>query len=226
MSRNRFFPSLAATLLLVAGSASAQQDISKVNGSVLAQAGQHYGDVSTVNGSVTVETGASVEDAETVNGSIRAGDDVSADSLSTVNGSIRVGERASLRKGIETVNGSIFVDRGGTVGGGLSTVNGAIGMVDTDLGGGIETVAGDITVGVGSHVAGGIRVNRPSSNWFPVRVGNNHRKPRIIIGPNAVVDGELVFEREVTLYVHATARTGKITGATAVPYSSSRAPAE
>ena len=225
MSRNRFFPSLAATLLLVAGSASAQQDISKVNGSVLAQAGQHYGDVSTVNGSVTVETGASVKDAETVNGSIRAGDDVSADSLSTVNGSIRVGERASLRKGIETVNGSIFVDRGGTIGGGVSTVNGAIGLVDTDLGGGIETVAGDVTVGVGSHVAGGIRVNRPSSNWFPVRVGNN-RKPRIIVGPNAVVDGELVFEREVTLYVHETARTGKITGATAVPFSGARAPTE
>ncbi len=225
MSRNRIALPLAA-LLLAAGAASAQQDISKVNGSVLAQAGQHYGDVSTVNGSVTVETGASVEDAETVNGSIRAGDDIRADSLSTVNGSIRVGERATLRKGIETVNGSIFVDRGGTVGGGISTVNGAIGLVDTDVGGGIETVAGDITVGVGSHVAGGIRVNRPTSNWFPVRVGGNNRKPRIIVGPDAVVEGELVFEREVTLYVHQTARIGKVTGATAIPFSGARAPTE
>lgn len=225
MSRNRLVPSLAATLLLVAGTASAQQDISKVNGSVLAQAGQHYGDVSTVNGSVTVETGASVEDAETVNGSVRAGDDIVADSVSTVNGSIRIGERANVRKGVETVNGSIFIDRGGTVGGSISTVNGAIGLVDVDLAGGIETVGGDITVGVGSHVGGGIRVNRPTSNWFPVRVGSN-RKPRIIIGPDTVVDGELVFEREVTLYVHETARTGKITGATAVAYSGARAPAE
>ena len=225
MSRNRLVPSLAATLLLVAGTASAQQDISKVNGSVLAQAGQHYGDVSTVNGSVTVETGASVEDAETVNGSVRAGDDIVADSVSTVNGSIRIGERANVRKGVETVNGSIFIDRGGTVGGSISTVNGAIGLVDVDLAGGIETVGGDITVGVGSHVGGGIRVNRPTSNWFPMRVGSN-RKPRIIIGPDTVVDGELVFEREVTLYVHETARTGKITGATAVAYSGARAPAE
>ncbi|MCW5581485.1 MAG: hypothetical protein KIS72_09105 [Luteimonas sp.] len=226
MSRNRIVLPLAAAVLFAAGTASAQQDISKVNGSVLAQAGQHYGDVSTVNGSVTVETGASVEDAETVNGSIRAGDDIRADSLSTVNGSIRIGERATVRKGIETVNGSIFVDRGGTIGGGVSTVNGAIGLVDTDVGGGIETVSGDITVGVGSHVAGGIRVNRPTSNWFPVRVGSNRRKPRIIVGPGAAVDGELVFEREVTLYVHQTARTGKVTGATAIPYSGARAPAE
>jgi hypothetical protein len=52
----------------------------------------------------------------------------------------------------------------------------------------------------------------------------NKRKPRIVIGPNAVVDGPLIFEREVTLYVHNTARTGKITGATAVRYDGARAP--
>ena len=62
MSRTRLFPSFALALLLATGSAAAQQDISKVNGSVLAQAGQQYGDVSTVNGSVTVETGASLQD--------------------------------------------------------------------------------------------------------------------------------------------------------------------
>jgi len=67
-------------------------------------------------------------------------------------------------------------------------------------------------------------VTKPTSNWFPVQV--NKRKPRIIIGPNAVVEGELKFEREVTLYVHETARTGKITGATATSYSGTRAPRE
>ena len=223
MPNTRTSLSIALALLLAAGTAAAQQDISKVNGSVLAQAGQQYGDVSTVNGSVTVETGASVEDAETVNGSVRAGDDIVADSVSTVNGSIRIGERANVRKGVETVNGSIFIDRGGTVGGSISTVNGAIGLVDVDLAGGIETVGGDITVGVGSHVGGGIRVNRPTSNWFPMRVGSN-RKPRIIIGPDTVVDGELVFEREVVLYVHKSGRIGKVTGATPVMFETARAP--
>ncbi len=206
MSRNRISLSLAACLLLAAGPVLAQQNISKVNGSIVAQAGRAYGDVETVNGSITLETGATVEDAETVNGSVRAGNDISADSLSTVNGSIRVGERARVGGSVETVNGSIFIDRGGSVGGGIETVN------------------GDITVGVGSHVSGGITVTKPTSNWFPVQV--NKRKPRIIIGPNAVVEGELKFEREVTLYVHETARTGKITGATATSYSGTRAPRE
>lgn len=222
MSRTRISLPLALALLLAAGPTLAQQDISKVNGSIVAQAGRQYGDVETVNGSITLETGATVKGAETVNGSIRAGDDIGADSLSTVNGSIRVGERARVGGSVETVNGSIFVDRGGSVGGGIETVNGAIGLVDVDLAGGIETVSGDITVGVGSHVSGGITVTKPTSNWFPVQV--NRRKPRIIIGPDAVVEGELKFEREVTLYVHETARTGKVTGATATGYSGTRAP--
>ena len=40
----------------------------------------------------------------------------------------------------------------------------------------------------------------------------------MIIGPNARVDGPLVFEREVELYVHDSAKIGPVTGATAVRY--------
>ncbi|TYT26684.1 hypothetical protein FZO89_10675 [Luteimonas viscosa] len=224
MKRNPVVLPLALTLLLCTAPALAQQAISKVNGSIVAQAGRAYGDVDTVNGSITIEAGASVEDAETVNGSIRARNDITAASLSTVNGSIRTGERAQIGGSVETVNGSVFVDRGGSVGGDIETVNGAIGIVDVDLAGGIETVSGDITVGVASHVTGGITVTKPSSNWFPIQV--NKRKPRIIIGPDAVVEGELKFERDVTLYVHETARTGPVSGATATAYSSARAPSD
>lgn len=221
MKRVPLFLVLACGALLAAAPALAQQDISKVNGSIVAQAGRAYGDVETVNGSINIETGARVKDAETVNGSVNVGDDVVADSLSTVNGQIRIGARARIRNGVETVNGGIFIDRGSSVGGDVGTVNGAIGLVDVDLAGSISTVGGDITVGVGSHVRGGITVHRPTSNWFPVQV---KRRPRIIIGPGAVVEGALRFEREVDLYVHETARTGAVSGAAAVPYSGARAP--
>lgn len=222
MIRSRTAVSLPLALLLLASPCWAQQEISKVNGSVVAQAGRQYGDLDTVNGSVTIEAGATVEDAETVNGSIRAENDIAAASLSTVNGSIRVGERARVRGGVETVNGAIFVDRGGSVGGGVSTVNGAIGLVDVDVGGNVETVNGDVTVGVGSHVKGGLTVRKPSSNWFPVQV--NKRKPRIVVGPDAVIEGPLRFEREVQLFIHASARTGEITGASATRYETPTAP--
>ncbi len=199
------------------------KDIDKVNGSITAETGQQYGDLETVNGSIRLQDGARIKDAETVNGSIKAGDDIHARSLSTVNGSIRLGTGAQLAKGIETVNGSIFVDRRGRIGADVSTVNGGIGLVDTDLAGDIETVSGDITVGIGSHVKGGIHVEKPSPSWMPFHIGK--KQPlRIVIGPNAVVEGPLVFEREVKLYVHDSARIGKVTGATVIAFSTPTPP--
>ena len=218
---------LFTVLLAAAGVAQAHdeqriRDIDKVNGSITAEAGQFYGDLSTVNGGIDLQRGAQVEDVETVNGGIEAGDEVVARSVSTVNGGIRFGQRAQVDGDVETVNGGIFVDRGSNVRRGVSTVNGGIGLVDTDLGGGIETVNGDITVGVGSHVKGGIRVEKPTGNWG-LRMGKP-KVPRIVIGPNAVVEGNLVFEREVTLHVHQSARIGNVSGATAQRYSTATPP--
>ena len=219
MTRTR--TALLLTLALAATPALAQQDVSKVNGSVSADAGQAYGDLETANGSVSIAAGATVEDASTVNGSITVGDEAQAASLETVNGAIRIGKDVQVRKDVETVNRSIFTDRGTTIGGNVDTVNGAIGLVGTQLAGGIETVNGDITVGIGSHVKGGIKVEKPRGWSMKPR-----RDPRIIIGPNAVVEGPLVFERPVTLYVHTSARIGAVTGATAKPFSTDTAPTE
>ena len=219
---------LFVALLALSGVVSAHdhdgpgRDIDKVNGSITASAGEAYGDLSTVNGGIDLERGARVGDVETVNGGIEAADDVGARSVSTVNGAIRFGKQARIDGDVETVNGGIFIDRGGNVRSDVSTVNGAIGLVDTDLGGGIETVNGDITVGVGSHVKGGIHVEKPSGNmgmqWGKQRI------PRIVIGPNAVVDGALVFERDVVLYVHDTARIGSVRGATPKSYNTATPP--
>lgn len=211
---------LFIALALGATPVFASEDISKVNGSIEAEAGRAYGDLETVNGSVRIGDGATTADAGTVNGGIRVGDKASTGSLETVNGGIRLGSNVTVNGGIETVNGEVFVDRGGKVKGGVETVNGAIGLVATQLGGGIETVNGNITVGVDSVVKGGIRLQKNNS-WLKMK---NKRIPRIIIGPNAVVEGPLVFEREVNLYVHRTARTGPITGATAKSYDGNSAP--
>ena len=47
---------------------------------------------------------------------------------------------------------------------------------------------------------------------------------RVIIGPNAKVDGPLNFEREVTLYVHDSASIGPVSGATVRRFDSEAAP--
>ncbi|WP_206862424.1 hypothetical protein [Lysobacter changpingensis] len=208
--------------LALSAPAFAAQDIDKVNGSITVEAGQTAGDLETVNGSIKIGAGARTGKAETVNGSITVAENVEAEGLETVNGSIRVAGNGKLSSSLSTVNGGIFIDRGGDVRGDIETVNGAIGLVDTDLSGGITTVNGDTTVGVNSHVKGGIRYTKPSTSWFSF----NKRDPKIIIGPNAVVEGPLVFERKVELYVHDTAKIGPVTGATAVRYTGSTPPGQ
>lgn len=207
--------------LALAAPALAQESISKVNGAVQANAGQTYGDLETVNGSITIEDNATTGQASTVNGSISVGSGAKTAGLETVNGGIKAGSKVQVDGDVETVNGGIFFDRGSRVRDDISTVNGGIGLVGTQVGGGLETVAGDITVGVDSHVKGGIKVEKPKGSF---NFNANKRPPRIVIGPNAVVDGPLVFEREVVLYVHATAKTGAISGATAKRFDSATAP--
>lgn len=208
--------------LALSAPAFAAQDIDKVNGSITVEAGETAGNLETVNGSIRIGANARTGKAETVNGSITVAENVEANGLETVNGSIRVAGNGKLSSSLETVNGGIFVDRGGDVHGDIETVNGAIGLVATQLSGGITTVNGDVTVGVNSHVKGGIRYTKPNTSWFSL----NKRDPKVIIGPNAVVEGPLVFERKVDLYVHNSAEIGPVSGATAVRYDGTTPPGQ
>ena len=77
-------------------------------------------------------------------------------------------------------------------------------------------------IGIGSHVKGAVKVNKSS---FSLSL-TPPRKPRIVIGPRAVVDGPLTFEREVSLYVHATATIGNVSGASVQRFDTNVAPKE
>ncbi|MFL6577007.1 MAG: hypothetical protein ACJ8MR_10335 [Povalibacter sp.] len=217
--------------------AFADNDISKVNSSVRVEAGQSAGDVESVNGSVTIEDGATAQDVESVNGSInigerasvhkvntvnggiRVGDGSKAKSIDTVNGTLRIGQGAQIAEDVSAVNGSITLDRNADVSGHLENVNGKMLLDSAHVAHGIETTNGDIEIGTGSRVEGGIVVEKPNSHgWF----NSKHRAPTIIIGPSAVVEGELRFDQPVELYVSDSARIGKVTGATPMKFSGDR----
>lgn len=199
--------------------AAAEEGISKVSGSIGIDAGAVVGSLSTVNGSIDVGLNARSGNVSTVNGSIKLADGTQAKQLSTVNGSIR-GGRGIHASTASTVNGQIFMDRGSQITGDVSTVNGAIGLVGTRVEGDIEITNGDLTVGANSHVLGGIHYGKPAKHWFSFR----SNVPRIVVGPGAQVDGAMVFERDVRLYVHDSARIGEVRGATATTYTGARAP--
>jgi DUF4097 and DUF4098 domain-containing protein YvlB len=197
-----------------------QSGANTVNGSISVPAGLHSGSVNTVNGSIHIEDNASVQAANTVNGGISMGSRAEAASLSTVNGGVTINPGARVAGAVNTVNGGMTLKDGAEVGGQLSNVNGRIFLNAARVGGGLRTVDGDIDVSGASHVEGGILVEKPSS-WFRF----SSRKPRIVIGPGAVVQGDLRFEREVTLYVSDKATVGPISGATAVRFSGDAPPA-
>ncbi|MBN5144938.1 hypothetical protein JY471_20680 [Stenotrophomonas maltophilia] len=209
-------------VLLATGPVAAQEDISKVNGSISADVGQRYGKLDTVNGGIRVGEGVETGSIDTVNGGVKVADRARTGQIETVNGGVRLGREVIARGDVSTVNGSIFSDRGSQIEGGVETVNGGIGLVESRVGKDVETVNGDITVGIGSQVNGGVHVRKPN---FSVSLTAS-RKPRVIIGPNAVVSGPLQFEREVVLYVHRTARIGPVTGAEPISFDAETAPAD
>jgi hypothetical protein len=198
---------LASPLVL-----AAPENISKTNGSISTQAGNEYGKLSTVNGSIRVSAAAMVRSAETVNGAITIDEDANVGKASTVNGSLTLERGATIETGASTVNGAIRLGQGSEIGGRVETVNGGIRLNAARVGGGIETVNGSIMIGENSHVRGGILVNKAPTSWFGF---GRQTPPKVEIGANAVVEGELRFEREVELVVHPSARIGNIVGAAA-----------
>jgi hypothetical protein len=186
---------------------------SKVNGSVHIPAGKAADAATTVNGSIHIDDSAAVTSATTVNGSVRLGEHATAMSLKTVNGAISVGAGAHVSENAASVNGELILADGAEVAGHLTNVNGKIGLTAAHVAGGIKTVNGSISIMGNSRVEGGIMVDKPSGFTF------NSSDPVIIIGPGAVVQGDLRFERKVKLYVSDKATIGTVIGATPVPFS-------
>ena len=196
-------------------------DAQTVNGSVHVPAGQHSGSVGTVNGAVDIGDHASVSAARVVNGPIEVGANASAESLTAVNGAIDVGSGAKVTGAIKSVNGAVRLASGADVTGSVTNVNGHITLTDAHVGGGLRTVTGDIDLKGNSRLEGGILVEKPVSSFFNTE---SSRKPRIVIGPGAVVQGNLKFEREVDLFVSDKATIGPVEGAKPVAFSGDAPP--
>jgi DUF4097 and DUF4098 domain-containing protein YvlB len=190
-------------------SSSDGRDLTAVNGSVTAEAGQSYDSVRTVNGAVRVGRGASAETAKTVNGSLTLEEDAKVGTATTVNGSLKIGEGAAVTEQASTVNGGIRVAKRARVGGDVSTVSGDIRLDGAEITGKIITRNGDIELTDGARVRGGIHVQENKGGW-----GWNGKEEPITVNVCAtcVVDGDLRFDRAVELHVESGAKIGRVIG--------------
>jgi cytoskeletal protein CcmA (bactofilin family) len=215
----RILAAVAVILTLSACDISVDGDgSSRVNGSVHIQAGKPAEEAHTVNGSIHVDDNAAVTSAGTVNGSVRLGAHATATSAKSVNGAISLSEGAHISGNAATINGDLTLASGAEVSGSLTNVNGKIELNSAHVAGGIKTVNGDMNILGTSHVDGGILVEKPHGILF------NNRDPVIVIGPGAVVQGDLRFERSVKLYVSDKATIGTVTGATPIAFSGDNPP--
>ncbi len=199
--------------------------LSSVNGSItVGNSAIVDGEVETTNGSISIGDNVRFQTAETTNGRIRIGSGAMTNSIDTVNGQISVGENASIQGSVETVNGGIHLSRGSTVGEDVGTVNGSLSVEGTDVGGDLSTVMGSVELTEGSIVRGDVIIRKSKSwgfNW-----GGRNKKPKVIIGPNSQVLGNIVAEQEIELYISDSASVGGVTGevslADAVRFSGER----
>jgi hypothetical protein len=183
---------------------------SSVNGSVTVGDGAVVtGSVDTVNGKVRVGDDARIENANTVNGSVSLEDNVTADDLETVNGSISVGQGGDIRGGISAVNGKITLERGTVVASDVGNVNGDIEFEGAEIGGNVTTTNGDVYLKDASVVKGNILVEKPSFWNFG---DSKNQIPEIVIGPGSVVEGRIILERKVELYISESAEVGGVEG--------------
>ncbi|MGE3731670.1 MAG: hypothetical protein AB7F83_14105 [Lysobacterales bacterium] len=221
------YPTLLFATLFASGLALAADppnatrgDINHVNRSIHIGNGERAEDLGTVNGSIVVGDDASIDTAETVNGSVRLGRASRANALETVNGSIAIGPDAVIAGSVETVNGSIKLDERARVQDDAENVNGSLRLArEAHIGGRITTYNGDISIGEAVQVEGGIVVKKSRGwNWF-----GTQRRPQITIAADAVV-GDMIFEHEVELRVHPSARIGRVEGATVQPLESTSQP--
>ena len=182
---------------------------STVNGSISIGAGAVVtGSVETVNGTIRIDENARVEDVGTVNGSLKIQDGVQSEDLSSVNGSVLVGSYAVVEGDVSVVNGKITLESGTRVSQDVSNVNGEIKLKGAEIGGDLTTVNGDVRLEDQAIVRGNLTVEKPGG-W-----GHNDskRKPKIIIGPGSRVEGEIIVEREVELYISESAEVGSVSG--------------
>lgn len=165
------------------------------------------GGLRTVNGSIRVGSGSTIRNAKTVNGSLRMEEGVETRHLSTVNGTVTIGEKASVDGDVSAVNGSITLEKSARVNGEVGNVNGKIDVDGAQVDGNVKTVTGDIKL-QNALLKGDLRIEEPSM-WG--RSGKK-RKPRVIVGPGSRIEGAIVVEHEIELFISESAEVGSVSG--------------
>lgn len=196
-------------------------------------------DLKSVNGGIRVGKDYVLGDVSTVNGRIQLGPNTQADTVRSQNGDVQVDPGSRLQKlhtvnghqrligthivgNVSSVNGSIHLEDECRVDGDLITNNGRVFVEHSEVRRNFEMGDGSLEL-YHATIAGDLVV-RKKSFWEHVSLDLMFDifPPRIIIGPHSRIEGRLVANRRIELYVHETARVASIEGVEARYYSGER----
>lgn len=235
MKKTALVAGIAALILALPAYASVNKSVkiadggeskgaSSVNGSItVGDNASVTGNLSTVNGAIRIGSDSTIEDASTVNGSLRISKNSKSEDLETVNGGIKIAENVVVDGEVTAVNGQISLGEGSSVASHVSNINGDISLEASTVGRDVSTVNGDVSVMDGAVIKGDLTVEMPRG----FNNGNrDSKKPTVTIGPGSRVEGKIILEREVKLYISETAQVGGVEGvmsmADAVRFSGNR----
>ena len=159
------------------------------------------------SGNFRIGSGSTIRNAKTVNGTLNIAAGVETEHLSTVNGAVTIGESVSVDGDVSAVNGSITIEKLATVRGEVGNVNGRIVVDGARVDANVKTVTGDIRLR--DAVIGGDLVVEKPGMWTR---SDKKRKPRVIVGPGSRVEGKIIVEHEIELFISESAEVGDVTG--------------
>lgn len=172
------------------------------------------GDMSTINGDVHAATGAHVGKLTTVNGDISVDHDAQTGELTNVNGNIQLGQHVAANGNVTTVNGDIQTGNGAHIQGDITDVNGNIALCAVKAEGDLRFVNGTLLIKTGSEIKGSVIAKKPKFDS-----SDELHEPVVIVGPHAIVDGPITFERPGRLYLSDSAVIHAVSGATPEKFS-------
>lgn len=192
---------------------------STINGEISVGSGAIVeGNLRTINGRIYLADGAQADDLTTINGNIRLGDGIHAGKLQTVNGDIKLGKNVLVAK-LATVNGDIVAGHDTHISGDVGTVNGNLVLCGTQLDGNLSFYNGSLLLADGSVIHGNVIAKKPTRDY---QSNTKSSEPVMIVGPHAIVDGAISFERPGKLYVSDSAVIHGVEGVTVNRFSGAR----
>ncbi len=167
--------------------------------------------IDSTSGNVHVMQSAIVNGAiDTTSGDVRLMAGARSNGIDTSSGNVELAANVSVNGTIDTSSGYV-VGTAAQIMGSIDTSSGDISLTASRVNGSVLTNSGRVHVVMRSVIGGNLKLRKNNCDWSWFSSCKT-QETTVIIGANSAINGALIAERPVRLYVHPSARVGRIIG--------------